>query len=39
VLRAPMLARVFAVEAEVLDAPDGAPLVIPRRAARAHDTT
>jgi iron complex transport system ATP-binding protein len=34
VLRAPLLARVFGVEADVLDAPDGAPLVIPRRAAR-----
>jgi iron complex transport system ATP-binding protein len=31
VLRPAMLARVFGVETEVLDAPDGAPLVIPRR--------
>jgi iron complex transport system ATP-binding protein len=33
VLRPDLLARVFGVEAEVLAAPDGAPLVIPRRAA------
>jgi iron complex transport system ATP-binding protein len=32
VLRPELLARVFGVEAEVLGAPDGAPLVIPRRA-------
>jgi ABC-type cobalamin/Fe3+-siderophores transport system ATPase subunit len=33
VLRPALLSRVFGVEAEVLDAPDGAPLVIPHRAA------
>jgi iron complex transport system ATP-binding protein len=32
VLRPQLIARVFGVDAEVLDAPDGAPLVIPRRA-------
>ena len=32
VLRPDLLRRVFDVDAEVLDAPDGAPLVIPRRA-------
>jgi len=33
VLRPALLSQVFGVEAEVLDAPDGAPLVIPHRAA------
>jgi len=33
VLRPELLLRVFGVEAEVLEAPDGAPLVVPRRAA------
>jgi iron complex transport system ATP-binding protein len=35
VLHPPLLAQVFGVEAEVLAAPDGAPLVIPRRALAA----
>ena len=33
VLRPELLRRVFGVEAEVLDAPDGAPLVVPQRPA------
>jgi iron complex transport system ATP-binding protein len=33
VLRADILRRVFAVDAAVLDAPDGAPLVVPLRPA------
>ena len=37
VLRPELLTRVFGVEAEVLDAPDGAPLVIPRRATHFPD--
>ena len=37
VLNPPLLARVFGVEAEVLNAPDGAPLVIPRRATTLPD--
>jgi iron complex transport system ATP-binding protein len=39
VLRPDILARVFAVDAEVVDAPDGAPLVIPRRAHPLHRYT
>jgi iron complex transport system ATP-binding protein len=38
VLRPELLARVFGVEAEVLDAPDGAPIVVPRRATTIPDT-
>jgi iron complex transport system ATP-binding protein len=38
VLQPPLLARGFGVDAEVLDAPDGAPLVIPRRAKCFPDT-
>jgi iron complex transport system ATP-binding protein len=37
VLVGPLLAQVFGVEAEVLRAPDGHPLVIPRRAATSPD--
>jgi iron complex transport system ATP-binding protein len=37
VLRPPLLARVFGVEAEVLPAPDGAPIVVPRRATTSPD--
>ena len=37
VLRPPLLARVFGVEAEVLAAPDGAPIVVPRRATTSPD--
>ncbi len=39
VLRRDLIARVFGVDAEVLDAPDGAPLVIPRRADRFSSAT
>jgi len=38
VLRPELLARVFGVEAEVFDAPDGAPLVVPRRAMQVPGT-
>ena len=37
VLQPPVLARVFGVDAEVLAGPDGAPIVIPRRARRLPD--
>jgi iron complex transport system ATP-binding protein len=37
VLRPDLLARVFAVDADVLPAPDGAPIVIPRRPRTSPD--
>jgi iron complex transport system ATP-binding protein len=39
VLQSPVLARVFGVDADVLAAPDGAPIVIPHRATRLPDPT